>query len=69
MRKRILTLVDSNLSRKSESRSRVADARRQLDFSVLVAVAKVLHDWDPSASILELGRRLNGLSGPDSDAA
>jgi len=69
LRKRILTLVESNLARKAEGTLDNSKLWQDLDNSVLAAVARVLHDWAPSSSVLDLGRRLDGLSGDSADPA
>lgn len=69
LRKRILTLVESNLARKAEGTLDNSKLWQDLDNSVLAAVARVLHDWTPSSSVLDLGRRLDGLSGDSADPA
>jgi hypothetical protein len=58
VRERILRLVDEALAERSEA---LADARpgERGDDQVLVAVARVLHQWTPSESMLDLGSSLD----------
>ena len=68
VRNRILTLVENNLIKKAQDQLDSKRLWNEMDNAVLVAVARVLHDWDPSSSVLELGRRLEGFD-PKDDAA
>lgn len=55
-RDRILALVERNLQQGAdgiEGRERLA---RDLEHEVLVAVARVLHDWAPTEPFLDLGK-------------
>ena len=67
VQQRILTLVENNLARKAEGKLDESRLWHDMDGAVLVAVARVLHDWDPSSSVLGLGRRLDGLTGQGGD--
>ena len=68
VRNRILTLVENNLVKKAQGKLDSTTLWNEMDNAVLVAVARVLHEWDPSSSVLELGRRLEGVDTQD-DAA
>lgn len=64
VRERILALVDGNLAQVAlKGPSAVPD----LDLDVLIAVARVLHDWAPSGPMLDLGASFGGVdaNGPD----
>ena len=67
VRQRILALVENNLARKADAEQKPKPLS-EVDQAVLVAVARVLHDWDPSSSILDLGRKLGDVD-PDSGEA
>lgn len=63
VRDRILALVDGNLAQCAHGGGNPENLWRDLDHEVLVAVARVLHDWSPSEPLLDLGPNLGGLSG------
>jgi hypothetical protein len=55
VRERILTLVEGNLVQRARGEDGDAKLARDLDHEVLIAVAKVLHNWSPSEPMLDLG--------------
>ncbi|MFN0241534.1 MAG: hypothetical protein ACKVWV_01450 [Planctomycetota bacterium] len=61
VRERILALVDGNLAQCAQGQGGYDHLWRDLDQEVLVAVARVLHDWTPSEPLLDLGPGLGGL--------
>ena len=61
VRDRILILVDRNL-REQSPEGGTEKIYQELEEEILVAVAKVLHDWTPSEPLLDLGSTLGGLS-------
>ncbi|MFO1010816.1 MAG: hypothetical protein U1F29_12200 [Planctomycetota bacterium] len=63
VRDRILRLVDGNLKSCAEGRVDPEKLWRDLDGEVLIAVARVLHNWTPSEPMLDLGTHLGGLGG------
>ena len=63
IRNRILFLVDRNLANKAKGHSEEKQLWSELDSDVLVAVAKVLHGWNPSGQILNMGDQLK--EGPE----
>ena len=72
VRERILALVDGNLANRAqggaEGEAHVDAHLEGSDHEVLIAVARVLHDWTPSEPMLDLGSTLGGLGaqGPES---
>ena len=70
VRDRILALVDGNLANRSESseadveeefaKNEQLEAAREADTDILIAVARVLHDWSPSEPTFDLGPNLGG---------
>ena len=68
VRDRILALVEGNLRSKAENQVRDQDPWVGLDQEVLMAVARVLHNWSPSEPMLDLGSSLGGFQaqGPES---
>jgi len=56
VRDRILTLVDNNLALRSKgSLHGTPDALfRDLDDEVLLSVARILHEWNPTGPVLDL---------------
>jgi hypothetical protein len=67
VRERILALVDGNLANRAQGSAEVEAHLEGSDQEVLVAVARVLHDWTPSEPMLDLGSTLGGLGaqGPE----
>jgi len=68
VRDRILSLVDRNLREQAE---RMPDSERltqNLEDQILMAVARVLHDWSPSEPLLDISRRLGDLELPSDEA-
>lgn len=63
VRDRILRLVDTNLKTCSGGPVEPEKLWRDLDNEVLLAVARVLHAWTPSAPMLDLGSQLGGFGG------
>ena len=63
VRDRILHLVENNLARKATGSAAATSEAVQgdLDDEVLLSVARVLHNWTPSAKVLDLGRVLPDL--------
>ena len=61
-RDRILALVERNLQLRGGGVAR--HERLELDFEreILLAVARVLHNWSPSDPLLDLGGKMGGLS-------
>lgn len=62
VRDRILVLVDRNLKDHAQGAVGHEKLYRDLEEEILVAVARVLHDWTPSEPLLDLGSTLGGLS-------
>jgi hypothetical protein len=67
VRERILALVDGNLANRAQGSAELESHLEGTDQEVLVAVARVLHDWTPSEPMLDLGSTLGGLGaqGPE----
>jgi hypothetical protein len=63
VRDRILRLVDTNLKGCPSGQIEPDKLWRDLDNEVLIAVARVLHAWTPSAPMLDLGSQLGGFGG------
>lgn len=63
VRDRILRLVDGNLKSCAEGRIDPERLWRDLDSEVLIAVARVLHNWSPTEPMLDLGAQFDGLGG------
>ena len=62
LRDRILALVDANIARRAGGVvTGVEGLARDLDEEVLSSVAKVLHNWTPSKSVLDIGGSLRNL--------
>jgi len=55
VRERLLTLVDGSLAQRAQGIPGDPLPRKDADREVLVAVARVLHGWTPSAPMLDLG--------------
>lgn len=66
VRERILALVEGNLVQRARGESGDPTLMRDLDHEVLLAVAKVLHNWSPSEPMLDLG---SGGATPPTEAA
>lgn len=65
VRDRILKLVDAGLAERARG-DRDSLAAAGADVEVLVSVARVLHGWTPSGSMLDLGSTLRKLGqGPE----
>ncbi len=64
IRNRILTVVDGSLALTAQGRAGGDRVWSDVDREVLIAVARVLHGWAPSDSMLDLGSSLDRL-GPD----
>ena len=56
MRERILALVERNLRSSATDSEAQARLDRDLENEILVAVARVLHDWGPTDPFLDLGK-------------
>lgn len=65
VRDRILRLVDDNLKGSATGELEPKKLWRDLDEEVLIAVARVLHGWSPSAPMLDLGSQLGGFGSAD----
>jgi hypothetical protein len=65
VRDRILRLVDDNLKGSAPGHVEPDKLWRDIDDEVLIAVARVLHGWSPSAPMLDLGSQLGGFGGSD----
>jgi hypothetical protein len=66
VRDRILTLVNEGLSQRAQGLTAVPPAGQEVDREILVAIAKVLHTWAPSDSMLDLGSTLGHFGqGPE----
>ncbi len=63
VKQRILALVEGNLAQCARGDDGGATLWRDLDHEVLLAVARVLHDWSPSEPLLDLGPNLGGITG------
>jgi hypothetical protein len=61
-RDRILALVEQNLRQRGTGVAGHARLALDTEQEILVAVARVLHGWSPSAPLLDLGGKLGGLS-------
>ncbi len=61
-RDRILALVERNLQQRGDGISGREKLARDLEHEILLAVARVLHDWSPSDPLLDLGSNLGGPS-------
>lgn len=68
VRDRILKLVDAGLSERATAELTQKRALTDAEREVLVAVARVLHTWTPSGSMLDLGSTL-GQIGQEPEAA
>ncbi len=55
VRDRILTLIEGNLARRAASRENAKGLAEDLDQEVLLSVARILHAWDPSDRVMEMG--------------
>ena len=63
VRERLLTLVDGSLAQRAQGIAEDPSVHHDADREVLVAVARVLHNWSPSDPMLDLGSTLR-KSGP-----
>ncbi len=62
-RDRILALVERNLQQRGDGVGVQEKLARDLEHEILLAVARVLHNWSPSDPLLDLGSsNLGGLS-------
>jgi len=61
-RDRILALVERNLQLRADGGAGQEVLARELEHEVLIAVARVLHDWAPTDPFLDLGKNWGGLS-------
>jgi len=61
-RDRILALVERNLQQRADGEAGHEKLARELEHEILLAVARVLHDWTPSDPLLGLGGTLGRLS-------
>jgi hypothetical protein len=55
VRDRILGLIEGNLAQRATLGTGVEVPWTQLDAELLLAVARVLHNWSPSNGMLDLG--------------
>ena len=55
VRERLLALVEANLAHCARENKGGQSLQERLDSEVLVAVARVLHNWSPSRLMLDLG--------------
>jgi hypothetical protein len=55
LRERLLTLVDGSLAQRAQGIPDDPAMWKEADREVLLAVARVLHGWTPSAPMLDLG--------------
>jgi hypothetical protein len=68
VRDRILKLVDAGLAERARADVPERRALTEAEREVLIAVARVLHTWTPSGSMLDLGSTL-GQIGQEPEAA
>jgi hypothetical protein len=68
VRDQLLALIEARLASIGRSSKEERHERVRLDREILVAVARVLHQWAPSDLMLELGDRLAPPS-DDADSA
>lgn len=68
VRERLLTLVDGSLAQRAQGIPDDPALTKGVDREVLVAVARVLHNWSPSAPMLDLGSTM-GRSGTTPETA
>ncbi|MFM7282124.1 MAG: hypothetical protein ACKO32_10130 [Planctomycetia bacterium] len=68
VRDRILSLVDRNLREQAERMPESERLTQNLEDQILMAVARVLHDWSPSEPLLDISRRLSDLELPSDEA-
>ncbi|MDZ4772825.1 MAG: hypothetical protein SGI72_06775 [Planctomycetota bacterium] len=68
VRDRILKMVDAGLSERAKAGAVHRRALTESEREVLMAVARVLHTWTPSGSMLDLGSTLGQL-GQEPEAA
>jgi hypothetical protein len=68
VRDRILKLVDAGLSERARTDAVQKRALTEAEREVLLAVARVLHTWTPTGSMLDLGSTLGQL-GQEPEAA
>lgn len=68
VRDRILKLVDAGLAERAHEAATRKNGLTEAEREVLMAVARVLHTWTPSGSMLDLGSTLGKL-GQDGEAA
>lgn len=61
VRARILAMVEGNLRQHAADRGEHEEAGRDPDEAVLVAVARLMHHWKPSESILDLEQGFGGI--------
>lgn len=61
-RERILALVERNLQQRADGVAGSEKLARDLENEILLAVARVLHDWSPSDPLLDMGGSIGGLS-------
>jgi hypothetical protein len=61
VRDRILLLVDRNLREQAEGLPESERMAHRMEEQMLVAVARVLHEWSPSEPMLDVSERLSGL--------
>ena len=61
IRNRILFLVDGNLAERARGANKARSLLDSHDDELLRSVAKVMHNWTPSSSVLEMGQqRIDG---------
>ncbi|MBK7644798.1 MAG: hypothetical protein IPJ19_17450 [Planctomycetes bacterium] len=60
-RDRILALVERNLQQRADGAADSEKLARDLESEILLAVARVLHDWSPSDPLLDIGKGFKGF--------
>jgi len=67
-RDRILALVEDNLRLRGQGVAGREKLALDLEQEILLAVARLLHDWSPSDPMLDLGKQTRRLSSQNPDA-
>jgi len=67
-RDRILALVENNLRQRGQGIAGQETLALDLEQEILLAVARVLHDWSPSDPMLDLGGKVRRLSSQNPDS-
>lgn len=61
VRRRILAMVEGNLKQHATDLDEQHDADHDPDEAVLMAVARLMHHWKPSESMLDLSSGFGGI--------